>query len=109
MIERRFERRPARRLGVRVHDHNGHLLRSSTRNITANGAFIEIGPADFPTAKVLWVDLPDPLAESGWTNVAALEQWRQLYNTHWLIERHGHRSPAQVRQEWLIATGREAA
>jgi len=27
---------------------------------------------------------------------AALEQWRQLYNTHWLIERHGHRSPAQV-------------
>lgn len=40
---------------------------------------------------------------------AALEQWRQLYNTRWLIERHGHRSPTQVRQEWLIATGREAA
>ena len=40
---------------------------------------------------------------------AALEQWRQLYNTRWLIERHGHRSPAQVRQQWLIATGREAA
>jgi hypothetical protein len=72
MIERRFERRPARRLGVRVHDHNGQLLLSSTRNITANGAFIEIGPADFPTAKVLWVDLPDPLAESGWTNITAL-------------------------------------
>lgn len=40
---------------------------------------------------------------------AALEHWRQLYNTRWLIERHGHRSPAHVRQEWLIATGREAA
>ena len=72
MIERRFERRPARRLDVRVHDHNGQFLLSSTRNITMNGAFIEIGPADFPTAKVLWVDLPDPLAERGWTNVVAL-------------------------------------
>jgi transposase InsO family protein len=40
---------------------------------------------------------------------AALEQWRQLYNTRWLIARHGHCSPAQVRQEWLIATGRGAA
>jgi hypothetical protein len=72
MIERRFERRPVRRLSVRVHDHNGQLLLSSTRNITPNGAFIEIGPADFPTAKVLWVDLPDPVAESGWTHVVAL-------------------------------------
>lgn len=72
MIERRFERRPPRRLGVRVHDHNGQHLLSSTRDITANGAFIEIGPADFPAANVLWVDLPDPSAESGWTNVVAL-------------------------------------
>jgi hypothetical protein len=72
MIERRFERRPARRLGVRVRDHSGQCLLASTRNITASGAFIEIGPADFPTARVLWVDLPDPVAESGWMNVAAL-------------------------------------
>lgn len=27
-----------------------------------------------------------------------LEQWRQRYNEHWLIERHGHRSPAEVRR-----------
>jgi transposase InsO family protein len=40
---------------------------------------------------------------------AALEKGRQLYNTRWLIERHGHRAPAQVRQEWLIATGRGAS
>lgn len=72
MVERRFERRPVRRLGVRVHDQSGQVLVASTRNITANGAFLEIGPADFPTAKVLWVDLPDPLAENGWTNVVAL-------------------------------------
>ena len=72
MIERRFERRPARRIDIRVHDHSGPLLLASTRNITASGAFIEMGPADFATAKVLWVDLPDALAESGWINVAAL-------------------------------------
>lgn len=72
MIERRFERRPARRMDVRVRDHSGQLVLSSTRNITASGAFIEMGPADFPTATVLWVDLPDPLVQSGWTNVAAL-------------------------------------
>lgn len=28
----------------------------------------------------------------------ALEQWRNLYNTRWLIEHHGHRSPGQLRQ-----------
>jgi len=72
MIERRFERRPARRIDVRVRDDSGQRLLSSTRDITANGAFIEMGPADFATAKVLWVDLPDPLVESGWMNVAAL-------------------------------------
>ena len=72
MIERRFEPRPARRIDVRVCDHSGQFLLSSTRDITANGAFIEMGPADFATAKVLWVDLPDPSVESGWTNVAAL-------------------------------------
>jgi putative transposase len=27
-----------------------------------------------------------------------LEQWRQRYNEQWLIERHGHRSPAEVRR-----------
>jgi len=27
-----------------------------------------------------------------------LEQWRQLYNEQWLIQRHGHRSPADVRR-----------
>lgn len=101
MIERRFERRPARRLGVRVHDHNGQLLLSSTRNITASGAFIEIGPADFPTAKVLWVDLPDPLAESGWTNVAALVVHRHadgvgvMFGEPYTVLDHSVTSPAQ--------------
>lgn len=27
----------------------------------------------------------------------ALHQWLRLYNAHWLIERHGHRSPSAMR------------
>lgn len=72
MIERRFEHRPARRINVRVRDRSGQLLRSSTRNITANGAFIETDRADFAATGVLWIDLPDPGVEGGWTNVAAV-------------------------------------
>jgi len=29
----------------------------------------------------------------------ALIDFRQTYNEHWLIERHGHRSPAQFRRD----------
>lgn len=31
----------------------------------------------------------------------ALHEWLTLYNEQWLVERHGHRSPAQVRRDWL--------
>jgi transposase InsO family protein len=31
----------------------------------------------------------------------ALHAWLELYNKRWLIERHGHRSPAQVRRDLL--------
>ena len=31
----------------------------------------------------------------------ALHEWLTLYNEHWLIERHGHRSPTHVRRDWL--------
>jgi len=31
----------------------------------------------------------------------ALLEFRQLYNEHWLIERHGHRSPARFRRDQL--------
>jgi transposase InsO family protein len=31
----------------------------------------------------------------------ALQQWLGTYNEHWLIERHGYRSPAQVRRGHL--------
>jgi transposase InsO family protein len=29
----------------------------------------------------------------------ALRAWLATYNAQWLIERHGHRSPAQVRRD----------
>lgn len=31
----------------------------------------------------------------------AVTDWARLYNNHWLIERHGHRPPASVRQQLL--------
>ena len=29
----------------------------------------------------------------------ALQQFRQTYNQSWIVERHGYRTPAQVRAE----------
>jgi putative transposase len=39
----------------------------------------------------------------------ALQEWQQLYNERWLIERHDHRSPAQMRREHAASVRREAA
>lgn len=72
MIERRFERRPARRIAVRVRVRDGAVLPSTTRNVTENGAFIETDRVELAAAGVVWVDLPDPAADGGWTNVAAV-------------------------------------
>lgn len=33
----------------------------------------------------------------------ALTEFRQTYDGHWLIERHGHRSPAQLRRDQMDA------
>jgi hypothetical protein len=38
----------------------------------------------------------------------ALFQFKDLYNNHWLIERHGNKTPAQVREEQLTSTQRAA-
>ena len=72
MMERRFEQRFPLRIDVRVRDHWGHVLSCPTRDITADGAFIETGRLDLSSEEVLWVDLPDPEVEGGWTDVAAL-------------------------------------
>lgn len=72
MMERRFEHRFPLRVTVRVRDRSGRVLVSPTRDISENGAFIETGRADLSAEDVLWLDLPDPEVEGGWTDVAAL-------------------------------------
>ena len=44
---------------------------------------------------LLWVRSFAAVAEL----VEALRQFQLLYNEQWLIERHGYRSPSQVRRE----------
>jgi putative transposase len=39
----------------------------------------------------------------------ALIDWAELYNERWMIERHQHKSPAQVRREYYVANARLAA
>ncbi len=39
----------------------------------------------------------------------ALIAWQKTYNERWLIERHGHRSPAQVRRDYYAALHKQAA
>ena len=34
----------------------------------------------------------------------ALHAWLKVYNEQWLIERRGHRSPAQVRRDLLASS-----
>jgi transposase InsO family protein len=45
---------------------------------------------------LLWVRPFATVAEL----VAALREFKRQYNEHWLIGRHGHRTPSQVRQEF---------
>lgn len=53
--------------------------------------------------QLLWVQTFRPVEDLR----VALQAWLVTYNEQWLVERHGFRSPAQVRRE-LLAT-QEAA
>lgn len=46
--------------------------------------------------QLLWIHDCHDLAQLN----AALRHWRERYNEQWLVERHGYRSPAQVRRDW---------
>ena len=35
---------------------------------------------------------------------AALLEFRDRYNHHWLLEKNGYRSPAETRRHWMAAT-----
>ena len=54
--------------------------------------------------QVIWAKLYDTVEELA----EAIRSFVALYNTHWLIERHGHRPPREVYLEWL-ATRENAA
>jgi transposase InsO family protein len=47
--------------------------------------------------QLLWLQLFDTVEELR----LALHAWLKIYNERWLIERHGHRTPAQVRRDLL--------
>jgi len=50
--------------------------------------------------QLLWVRNFDTIEELR----QALQEWRKLYNEQWMVERHDHRSPSQVRREHHAAS-----
>lgn len=55
--------------------------------------------------QLLWVRHFDTVEELR----QALKAWQKTYNERWLIERHGHRSPAQVRRSYYAELRKQAA
>ena len=55
--------------------------------------------------QLLWVKSFDTIED---LRVALLD-WQKLYNEQWMIERHGHRSPAQARRDHIAAAQKLAA
>jgi transposase InsO family protein len=47
--------------------------------------------------QLLWLKLFDTVEDLR----LALHAWLKIYNERWLVERHGHRTPAQVRRDLL--------
>ena len=35
---------------------------------------------------------------------AAVRDYFECYNQHWLLEKNGYRSPAETRRTWMVAT-----
>lgn len=55
--------------------------------------------------QLLWVEVYDDVDELA----VALQAFRARYNANWLVARHGHRTPTQVRQSLLAAPVQAAA
>jgi len=106
-----FERGIASTLGLALrHDHGSQYVSAAFQReiaflgIESSPAFVYAPEGNgvverfFRTLKeqLLWCHHCTTLAELN----AALLQWRELYNEHWLVERHGHRSPSQVRRDY---------
>jgi transposase InsO family protein len=113
----RFEAKAAEGLTIR-HDHGSNYLSDDFQRelrflgMASSPSFVREpegnGCAErfVRTLKeqLLWVRIFATVAEL----VEALREFRRTYNERWLIGRHGHRTPSQVRRD-LIGSKSEAA
>jgi transposase InsO family protein len=93
------------------HDHGNQYMAHDFRNeirwlgVTSSPAFIQASEGNgcaerfIRTLKenLLWVWTFETIEELR----LALLAFRETYNEHWLIDRHGHRSPAQFRRDQM--------
>jgi transposase InsO family protein len=108
-----FEKEIAKGLSIR-HDHGSAYMSDDFQQelaflgMTSSPSFVRepegngIAERFIRTLKenLLWVRSFATVAEL----VESLREFRLLYNEQWLIERHGYRSPSQVRRERGAAT-----
>jgi transposase InsO family protein len=113
----RFEAKAAEGLTIR-HDHGSNYLSDDFQRelkslgMTSSPSFVREpegnGCAErfIRTLKeqLLWVRAFDTVEEL----VAGLREFKKVYNEQWMIGRHGHRAPSQVRRD-LISSKSEAA
>jgi putative transposase len=100
----------ARGLAIR-HDHGSqYMSRDFQREIawlgaTSSPAFIRAPEGNGCAERLIWTLKENLLWVRTFRDVEeirlALIAFRQTYNEHWLIERHGHRSPAQFRRDQM--------
>ena len=55
-MEKRYNRRKSIRLRVALHDRRGRRGTFETRNVTADGLFIETGRLGLTTGEVIWIE-----------------------------------------------------
>ena len=72
--------------------HRPHELQSTTLTNGCAERFVRVLKEN-----LLWVRRFDTVEELRW----ALLAFRQTYNQSWIIERHGYRTPAQVRADQI--------
>ena len=108
----------ARGLSVR-HDHGSqHMAHDFQREIgwlgaTSSPAFVRAPEGNGCAERFIRTLKENPASSAGqallWVSTfatveelrLALLEFHQTYNEHWLIERHGHRSPAQFRRDQM--------
>jgi putative transposase len=64
---------------------------------------VEVNDASFKE-QLPWVRTFATVAEL----VEALREFKRTYNERWLIGRHGHRTPSQVRRDFIISKSKAA-